>query len=117
MILIYFFQTFQPPMLIDEVQYATQLFPYIKMMADISAEKGLFWITGYQQFLFLSYSSIECATLIPLITSWFSIAADSLLHGEITIKPPLFFIDELHNFKRLSGLETIIIDAAEIQTQ
>jgi predicted AAA+ superfamily ATPase len=45
-----FFQTFHPPMLIDEIQYAPELFPYIKMIADSESQKGLFWMTGSQQF-------------------------------------------------------------------
>ena len=29
-----FFQLYQPPLLIDEVQYAPELFPYIKIMVN-----------------------------------------------------------------------------------
>lgn len=45
-----FFQRFQPPLLIDEIQYAPQLFPYIKMICDERQENGLFWMTGSQVF-------------------------------------------------------------------
>lgn len=45
-----FFQLHQPPLLIDEVQYAPELFPYIKMMADESHNPGDFWLTGSQVF-------------------------------------------------------------------
>ena len=45
-----FFQRFPPPLLLDEVQYAPQLFPYIKMIADRERKSGLFWMTGSQQF-------------------------------------------------------------------
>lgn len=45
-----FFQQHQPPVLVDEVQYASNLFPYIKMIADNSEEKGLFYLTGSQAF-------------------------------------------------------------------
>lgn len=38
------------PVLIDEVQYAPNLFPYIKMVVDKANEPGLFWLTGSQQF-------------------------------------------------------------------
>ncbi len=38
------------PVLIDEVQYAPDLFPYIKMAVDKSKKKGQFWLTGSQQF-------------------------------------------------------------------
>ena len=45
-----FFQIHQPPLLIDEVQYAPELFPYIKIMADTRHQPGDFWLTGSQLF-------------------------------------------------------------------
>ena len=45
-----FLQRFPPPVLIDEIQYAPELLPHIKMLADRSGESGLFWLTGSQQF-------------------------------------------------------------------
>lgn len=45
-----FFQRFRPPLLIDEIQYAPELLPYIKMEADSAGASGLFWLTGSQQF-------------------------------------------------------------------
>ena len=45
-----FLQKYKPPVLIDEIQYAPQLFPYIKEIVDKEKQKGLFWITGSQQF-------------------------------------------------------------------
>ncbi len=45
-----FFQTYRTPLLIDEIQYAQELFPYIKMTADREKVPGLFWLTGSQQF-------------------------------------------------------------------
>ena len=45
-----FFQLYQPPLLIDEVQYAPELFPYIKIMVDERHQPGDFWLTGSQLF-------------------------------------------------------------------
>lgn len=45
-----FFQMYPPPILIDEVQYAPQLFPYIKALADASEDRGQFWLTGSQHY-------------------------------------------------------------------
>ena len=45
-----FLQRYKPPVLIDEIQYAPQLFPYIKGIVDKEKQKGMFWITGSQQF-------------------------------------------------------------------
>ena len=43
-----FLQTYQPPILIDEVQKAPELFERIKIICDESEERGLFWLTGSQ---------------------------------------------------------------------
>lgn len=45
-----FIQRLKLPVLIDEVQYAPELFSYIKMTVDQRKERGLFWLTGSQQF-------------------------------------------------------------------
>ena len=45
-----FFENFPPPILIDEVQRAPNLFTHIKLLADRSPKKGQFWLTGSQQF-------------------------------------------------------------------
>lgn len=41
-----FFQVYKPPVLIDEVQKAPELFEHIKMLCDESDQNGLFWLTG-----------------------------------------------------------------------
>lgn len=43
-----FLQLHKPPVLIDEVQYAPELFSYIKLSADKNHEPGAFWLTGSQ---------------------------------------------------------------------
>ena len=45
-----FLQLHSRPVLIDEVQYAPQLFSYIKIEIDNGAEPGSFWLTGSQAF-------------------------------------------------------------------
>jgi predicted AAA+ superfamily ATPase len=47
---VLFLQRFPPPVLIDEIQYAPELLPYIKMACDDTRKPNLFWITGSQQF-------------------------------------------------------------------
>jgi predicted AAA+ superfamily ATPase len=41
-----FLQRYEPPVLIDEVQYAPQLLPLIKIAVDGQRKRGLFWLTG-----------------------------------------------------------------------
>jgi len=45
-----FIERYSPPVLIDEIQYAPQLFPYIKMHIDEQKQSGAFWMTGSQIF-------------------------------------------------------------------
>lgn len=45
-----FFQLHRPPILIDEVQYAPELFAYIKIHIDEHRNPGDFWLTGSQIF-------------------------------------------------------------------
>ena len=45
-----FLQLHKPPVLIDEVQYAPELFTYIKIHIDKNRNPGAFWLTGSQVF-------------------------------------------------------------------
>jgi predicted AAA+ superfamily ATPase len=45
-----FLQKHPPPVLIDEIQYAPNLFSAIKLYVDQRKENGLFWLTGSQKF-------------------------------------------------------------------
>ena len=47
---VLFFQTYRPPVIIDEIQKAPQLFEQIKIMCDAGEELGNFWLTGSQQY-------------------------------------------------------------------
>lgn len=47
---VLFLKQFQTPLLIDEIQYAPQLLPYIKIHVDEHHRKGDFWLTGSQQY-------------------------------------------------------------------
>lgn len=45
-----FLELHELPILIDEVQYAPELFSYIKIAIDNGAASGSFWLTGSQAF-------------------------------------------------------------------
>ena len=47
---VLFFQTYKPPIIIDEIQYAPELFSQIKIICDESEQTGMFWLTGSQSF-------------------------------------------------------------------
>ena len=45
-----FLQMHEPPVIIDEVQYAPELFRAIKIYVDREKKPGMFWLTGSQKF-------------------------------------------------------------------
>ncbi|MCE5197462.1 MAG: ATP-binding protein [Armatimonadota bacterium] len=62
-----FLQRFRPPLLIDEIQYAPELLPYIKMEADRTQTPGLFWLTGSQQFQLMKGVSESLAGRVAVV--------------------------------------------------
>lgn len=62
-----FFQRYRLPVLIDEVQYAPELFPYIKMIADREKRQGMFWLTGSQQFHLMKNISESLAGRVAIL--------------------------------------------------
>jgi len=62
-----FFKTTPPPVIVDEIQYAPNLFSYIKMNADESGKKGQFFLTGSQQFKMMKNVSESLAGRIGII--------------------------------------------------
>lgn len=64
---VLFLQRFAPPVLIDEIQYAPGLLPYIKMAADQAQRPGLFWLTGSQPFHLMRGVSESLAGRVAVI--------------------------------------------------
>ena len=62
-----FMQRFTPPMFIDEIQYAPQILPYIKMSVDNSGNKGDFWLTGSQAFHMMKNVSESLAGRVGIV--------------------------------------------------
>lgn len=62
-----FLQRFRPPMLVDEIQYAPELLPYIKMEADSAGQPNLFWLTGSQQFHLMKGVSESLAGRVAIV--------------------------------------------------
>ncbi len=62
-----FLQRYKPPVLIDEIQYATELLPYIKMSVDKNKKNGDFWITGSQVFRLMKDVSESLAGRVGII--------------------------------------------------
>ena len=62
-----FLQRFTPPVLIDEIQYATELLPYIKIAVDQSQKNGDFWLTGSQAFHMMTEVSESLAGRVGIV--------------------------------------------------
>ncbi|MCD4652591.1 ATP-binding protein [bacterium] len=62
-----FMQRFTPPLLIDEIQYAPELLPYIKMKVDNDRCSGQYWLTGSQQFHVMKNVSETLAGRVGII--------------------------------------------------
>ncbi|NLW83839.1 MAG: ATP-binding protein [Phycisphaerae bacterium] len=62
-----FMKRFEPPLLIDEIQYAPGLMPYIKMAVDAARKPGMFWLTGSQQFLMMKDVSETLAGRVGIV--------------------------------------------------
>ena len=62
-----FFQMHTLPILIDEVQYAPQLFSYIKIAIDNGANPGDFWLAGSQVFKLMELAQESLAGRIAIL--------------------------------------------------
>ncbi len=63
-----FMQRYTPPVLIDEIQYATELLPYLKIYADESKRNGDIWITGSQAFRLMKGVSESLAGRVGIVS-------------------------------------------------
>lgn len=64
----FFMQRFTPPVLIDEIQYAPSLLPYIKIAVDAAKRNGDFWLTGSQAFEMMKNVRESLAGRVGIVT-------------------------------------------------
>ena len=62
-----FLKLHKPPVLIDEVQYAPELFSYIKIEIDRGAKPGSFWLTGSQAFRLMELAQESLAGRVAIL--------------------------------------------------
>lgn len=63
-----FLQQYAPPVIIDEIQYAPELLPYIKIRVDENPEKGQYFLTGSQMFHMMKNVSESLAGRVGIMT-------------------------------------------------
>lgn len=62
-----FLQLHKPPVLIDEVQYAPELFSYIKIAIDKGIAPGSYWLTGSQSYKLMNLAKESLAGRIAIL--------------------------------------------------
>lgn len=62
-----FLKLHKTPILIDEVQYAPELFTYIKIAIDNGAKPGSFWLTGSQSYKLMQLAQESLAGRIAIL--------------------------------------------------
>lgn len=62
-----FLQRYHPPVLIDEIQKAPELLPYIKELVDRTDDSGTVWLTGSQPFHMMKAVSESLAGRVGII--------------------------------------------------
>lgn len=62
-----FLQMHSQPIFIDEVQYAPELFSYIKIAVDNGADPGTFWLTGSQVFKWMELAQESLAGRMAIL--------------------------------------------------
>jgi len=64
---VIFMQRYAPPVIIDEIQYAPELLPYIKMAVDKNKVMGEYWLTGSQMFHLMKNVSESLAGRVGIV--------------------------------------------------
>ncbi|MDE6221064.1 MAG: ATP-binding protein [Lachnospiraceae bacterium] len=82
-----FLQRYKPPVLIDEVQYAPELFVYIKMYVDEHKNNGDFWLTGSQAFQMMENITESLAGRVGIVrlSGLSNAEVQQTFHGEFVI--------------------------------
>lgn len=94
-----FLQQYQPPLIIDEIQYAPELLPYIKIQADSRKQNGLYYLTGSQMFYMMKNVNESLAGRTGILSMY------SLSRAEIESRESVPFLPD--RIKIVSSDDTI----------
>lgn len=92
----YFLEQYSYPLLIDEIQYALNLLPFIKMIVDVERfnnlkkdeeNKSLFWLTGSQQFNVMKEVSESLAGRIGIL-NLYSLSLAEIIKNDFSVFHP-----------------------------
>lgn len=94
-----FLQQYQTPLIIDEIQYAPELLPYIKIRADQAHQNGQYYLTGSQMFHMMKNVSESLAGRVGILSMY------SLSRAEIEGRKSTPFLPE--QIKMMESSDTI----------
>ena len=101
-----FLEMHPAPVLIDEVQYAPQLFSYIKINVDNGAAPGSYWLTGSQAFQLMELAQESLAGRTAIVHM--SALSQSELYGDGTTEPLSINPEKLnHRKEHLSSCNSV----------
>jgi predicted AAA+ superfamily ATPase len=101
-----FMQRYPPPVLIDEIQYAPQILPYIKMSVDESGNRGDFWLTGSQAFHMMKNVSESLAGRVGIVNLLgLSVSETEVLQSEPFTTSPERLMSRLKVARRMGLAE------------
>lgn len=88
-----FLKLHKPPILIDEVQYAPELFAYIKIAIDNGAVPGSFWLTGSQSYKLMRLAQESLAGRVAILN--LTTLSQNELYSNVSNKPFEISLDSL----------------------
>ena len=90
-----FLQQYKPPVIIDEIQYAPELLPYIKIKIDENRTNGMYFLTGSQMFRLMKHVSESLAGRAGLMQLFGLSRAEILRTEEVPFLPSIAITPKL----------------------
>ncbi len=107
-----FLQKHKPPVTIDEIQYAPDLFNYIKMAVDKSKQPGMFWLTGSQKFHLMKGITESLAGRVAII-DMLGFSQAEVEGRAFALQPFMPTTDWLEQARSLAGNPKQVMDVYE----
>ena len=99
-----FLDRYPPPIIIDEVQYAPELFDYIKIYVDEHKRNGDFWLTGSQTFHMMKNVTESLAGRVGIVKM--SGLSNAEVRGNVTLP---FEVDKDYLLSRLAEVKKMSV--------
>ncbi len=104
-----FLQAHKPPIIIDEVQYAPQLFSAIKIAVDKAKQPGMFWLTGSQKFHLMEGITETLAGRVAIL-DMLGLSQAEIFGRADKVQPFLPTADWLEHARKNAGQPLLLMD-------